>query len=221
MSRSRSTAIFAKSGLGAMSFAVAFLGLAAPAAAESFSFGDYFFPGDMEGDGFSSFTDQGTSYLIDDPGGSFQFFGQGEPGAFSWNGQFRQNVLVLYDDDAAGAVTVTFDSPVDSITGLAAQPLAPGAYTATLTAFDGATVLGTSTYSSINGPGPQGSIPYFSLFSPGITSIEISTTNDSQGIGIGSDNAGIPEPSAWALMLAGFGALGAALRRGGRRARTA
>ena len=215
MSVSRSTAIFSKASLGAMSFSLAMLGLAAPAAADSFSFGDYFFPGDMEGNGFSSVTDQGTSYSVGGPGGGFQFLSQGEPGAYPWDGQFRQGVLVLYDDDAAGAVTITFGAPVDSITGLAAQPLAAGAYTATLTAFDGATVLGSSAYSSVNGPGPQGSIPYFSFFSPDITSIEISTTNDSQGIGLGSDNAGIPEPSAWALMLAGFGGLGAALRRRG------
>jgi hypothetical protein len=220
MSRRRSTAIFSKSGFGAASFAVALLGLAAPAVADTFSFGDYFFPGDMEGDGFSSFTDQNTSYSVDGPGAGFQFFSQGEPGPYPWAGQFRQGVLVLYDDDAVGAVTIAFGAPVDSIDGLAAQPLAPGAYAATLTAFAGATVLGTSTYSSVNGPGPQGTIPYFSFASPGITSIEISTTNDSQGIGIGG-GAGIPEPSAWALMVAGFSALGGALRRRGRRAGTA
>ena len=144
---------------------------------------------------------------------------QSEPGAYPWDGQFRRGVLVLYDDDASGAVIITFGAPVDSITGLVAQPLAPGAYTATLTAYAG--VLGTLTFSNVNGPGPQGTIPYFSFASPGITSIEISTTNDSQGIGSGSDNAGIPEPWAWALMLAGFGGLGVVMGRRGRRAGTA
>lgn len=218
MRRYRSRTLAANAGLGAASLALALVALAGPAAAESFSFGDDFFAGDVEANGFSSITDQGTNYSVSGPGTGFQFLIQGEPGPYPWDGQFRQGVLALYDGDTAGAVTITFGAPVDSITGLAAQPLAAGAYTATLTAFDGTTVLGSSSFSSVNGPGPQGSIPYFSFASPGITSIEISTTNDSRGIGIGSDNPGIPEPSAWALMLAGFGGLGVALRRRERRA---
>jgi hypothetical protein len=195
--------------LGAAALASA---IAGPALADSFSFGDFFFPGDTAVGGFSSVTDQGTPYSVSGPGTGFEFLTQSASGPFGWSGQFKDQVLVAYDGDAAGAVTITFTSPVDSITGLAAQPFATGAYTATLTAFSGADIVGTSTYSSINQPGPAGSVPYFSVFAPGISSIQISTTNDAEGIGLGSNNPGIPEPASWALTLMGFGGLGGALR---------
>jgi hypothetical protein len=198
--------------LGA-AFLAAGLALSARAAmAESFSFGDFFFAGDTEGNSFSSITDQGTSYSVTGPGAGFTFLSQSPVGPNNWSGIFRSWVLVLSDNGAPGSVAITFDSPVDSITGFAAQPVATGPFVATLQAFDGSTLVGTSSYAADNN-GIEGTIPYFSLTAPGITSIVISTTNDSLGIGLGSDNPGIPEPGAWALMLVGFGGLGAALRR--------
>lgn len=190
----------------------------APAFAESFSFGDYFFPGDVAGNGFSSVTDQDTPYTVSGPGTGFQFLSQGGPAPDGWDGQFRRSVLVLYDDGAPGSVTITFQSPVDGITGLAAQPFATGSYTATLDAYDDGMLVGSDSFTSSNQPGPEGSIPYFDLSVSGITSIVISTTNDGSGFGIGSDNPGIPEPSAWALTALGLGALGAMLRAQRRRA---
>ena len=189
----------------------------APAQAESFSFGDFFFAGQTAANGFSSVTDQATPYSASGPGAGFTFLQQGGSGADGWAGDFKPDVLVLYDDGASGAVTIAFSSPVDSITGLAAEPKLGGAYTATLTAFDGGALLGSSSYSSVSGKG-EGTISYFDFSAPGITSIVISTTNDSGGIGIGSDNPGIPEPASWALMLLGFGAVGGGMRARRRRA---
>jgi hypothetical protein len=198
--------------LGALGVAAG-LSASAPACADSFSFGDYFFPGDVAANGFGSVTDQGTPYTVSGPGDGFQFLSQGGRSPIGWDGQFKPLVLVLYDDGAPGPVTIGFRSPVDGITGLAAQPFATGPYIATIEAFSGGVLIQSDSYASDNQPGPQGSIPYFRLNATGITSIVISTTNDGAGIGIGSDNPGIPEPSAWALMMLGLGAIGALSRR--------
>ena len=184
---------------------------APPAQAESFSFGDFFVAGQTAANGFSSVTDQATPYSASGPGTGFTFLQQGAPDADGWAGDFKKDVLVLYDDGASGAVTIAFTSPVDSITGLAAEPELSGPYTATLTAYHGGALLGTSTYSGAAGAG-EGTISYFDFSASGITSIVISTTNDAGGIGIGSDNPGIPEPASWALMLLGFGAVGGGMR---------
>jgi hypothetical protein len=119
---------------------------------------------------------------------------------------------VIYDKGSPGAVTITFGSSIDGIKDLAIQPLAIGAYTATLTAYDGVAVVGGQTVQGFNAPGPEGSIAYFYLAAPEITSIVLSSTNDFDGIAIGG-GIGVPEPSAWALMLTGSALAGGALRR--------
>ena len=177
------------------------------AQADSFSFGDYFFPGDTPPNGFSSFTDDLVAYQASGPGTGFTIFEEGS----GWAGEFVRNTTLLFDNGAPGAVIINFQSPITSITGLAAQPSLDGAYTATLDAYDGATFLGSSRYNGFNAPGPEGTISNFDFAAPEITSIVISTTNDAGGFAIGG-GIGIPEPGAWTLMLAGFSSLGVAMR---------
>lgn len=52
-------------------------------------------------------------------------------------------------------------------------------------------------------------------FAGPITSLTFQESNDEfwHGIQVGISGAAVPEPSAWALMILGFGAAGAAMRR--------
>ena len=189
-----------KLGLGAALGATAFLGAAR---ADTFSFGDYYFPGDRLPNGFSSLTDGGVGYQASGPGPGFTVYVEGG----GWMGEFIPKTTLLYDDGSPGAITIGFQSPIDSITGLSAEPELYGAYTATMEVYAGAALLGSSTYSSVNGPGREGTIPSFDFTHAGITSIVITTTNDASGFAIGG-GAGIPEPAGWALLLTGFAGLG-------------
>jgi hypothetical protein len=181
--------------------------LVGPARADSISFGDYFFPGDDLANGFSSSTDGNVPYQASGPGTGFTVVLEGQ----GWAGEFVRYTTLIFDDGAAGAVTISFSSPITGITDLAAEPALPGPYTAYLDAYDGAVLVGSSSYSGVHAGGPEGTIPGFDVSAPEITSIVISTTNDTDGIAIGG-GLGIPEPGAWALMLVGLGGLGAALR---------
>ncbi len=185
----------------------AFVALAGSAHADSFSFGDYYVQGDTLGNGFSSFTDAGVVYQAFGPGTGFTVYTEGS----GWLGEFVPNNTLLFDNGAPGAITIDFQSPISRIAGLSAQPNLVGAYTATLDAYDGATLLGSVSYTGVNALGPEGSIPVFDFASSGITSIVIHTTNDGAGFAIGG-GPGIPEPSAWALMLLGIGGLGLTMR---------
>lgn len=123
--------------------------------------------------------------------------------------QFPVGAPLLWDGDQAGngpgAVTIDFSIPISSITGLAAESDNFGNYTATLTAFDGSTLLGTSSYSAAGlTTSLPGTLPSFSFSSPNITSISIDTSTDGTGFAIGS----IPEPSTWVMMLLGFVGIG-------------
>lgn len=193
------------------------LAMAPRASADSISFGDYFMIGDTLANGFTSVTDDGIPYSVSGPGTGFKLLGENAP-VNGWSGEFKLGVFVLYDLGASGAVTITFGSPISSFSGFAAQANAFGPYSAKLLAYNGATEVASSAYDSTNFGGPPGTIPYFSVAAPQITSVVISTTNDSAGIGLGSDNPGIPEPATWTLMTLGLAALGGALRG---RARTA
>jgi hypothetical protein len=105
-------------------------------------------------------------------------------------------------------------------------PLGTGS--ATLTAFDiHGNVLGSDTEPDI---GPIGTGLTLSLSFAGIHSVQISETNNTigfdnfqfdtpTGVPVITPTSGVPEPADWALLIAGFGLAGSALRRRERTAR--
>jgi PEP-CTERM motif len=84
--------------------------------------------------------------------------------------------------------------------------------------FAGATLLGTVDI-IVDGVFATPHVINLSAFA-GITRIEIARITDGGGLGyddftftVGAVNGAVPEASTWAMMLAGFGAIGAAMRR--------
>ncbi|MEP6786540.1 MAG: PEPxxWA-CTERM sorting domain-containing protein [Sphingomonadales bacterium] len=107
----------------------------------------------------------------------------------------------------ASAVTnLSFTAVGDNVSGI----------NGVVSVYNGATLLGTTNIFGDN----VFLTPYnVNLASYGaITRIEITTT-DPAGLGYDdftfdvSNNGGVPEPATWAMMLAGFGVVGAAMRR--------
>ena len=125
-----------------------------------------------------------------------------------WAGEFNAGTPLLYV--GTGQMVFFFDHSIDGLTGLSAQANLTGDYTATAVG----SLLGVpvvfSTYDSTNNLGPEGSIPHFTLGGP-LDGLTVTTTNQGAGFAVGT--AAVPEPAAWALMIAGFGLVGTALRR--------
>ena len=192
------------------------IGAAVPAFADSIDFAQFGPVGTFVANGATGTTFGGVNFTITGPNSGFTEYQEGN----NWAGEFANGEVILFDGFGSGAVTITFATAITSIQHLEAQANAFGAYTATLTAFAGATNLGSVSYNGVNNLGPEGTIPYLDFFGAGITSIVIGTTNDSQGFALGGTGGlnnpppgGVPEPAAWALMISGFGMAGAALRR--------
>jgi hypothetical protein len=159
-------------------------------------------------------TMDGVSITVTGPGSGFQELEE----QIGWDGNFPLNTPVLYDNGVPGAVTIDFATPITNITDLALESNEFGAFTATLQAYDGLTYLGSQSFMSTSADDP-GSQMSFNFSSAAITSIVLSSTNDGAGLGLGGAggtggySGGVPEPTAWALMLLGVAGLGATLRR--------
>ena len=183
---------------------------AAPAFADSINFSQF-------GPEYTSVSDPalgttvgGVGYSITGPGAGFTVLS--DPS--SWYGEFPNGTPLLYHNGSPGAVTITFDIAINGITELALQDNLFGTYTAFLTAYNGASVVGTSQYTVSNPGDPE---PSF-IVNGQITSLVITSSNDGQGWALGGSggaaytNTGVPEPASWALMMLGFGGLGAVMR---------
>jgi PEP-CTERM motif len=153
----------------------------------------------------SGVTADGVAFTITSPGTGFEVLQQG----VSWFGIFPTDAPVLFDGDTSGDDSITFATPITSLT-LAAEADLYGAfneymyaYDASSTLVDAENVLGlTSTYA----PGTE---TFFTVAGPGIVTINVGTSNDSLGFGLGGGSVSIvPEPSTWAMMLLGFAGLG-------------
>jgi hypothetical protein len=118
-----------------------------------------------------------------------------------------ENVAYDYLD---GSITLNFSSAVHSIGGYvtANEPI-------TLSAYNGATLLGTTLLASANSTAFGTPNTFLSLAFPTITSAVFSN-GTSLGNSFTLDNvtigAAVPEPTTWAMLMLGFGAVGAVLR---------
>lgn len=124
------------------------------------------------------------------------------------------NVLYNYAD---GDISILFTTAVDSIGGYIT-----GNEVVTLSAYNGATLLGTISTSGPNYVSSGGTPNEFlQLLFPTITSAVFSGaagigntyTLDDLTVGGTITVNGVPEPATWAMMLIGFGAIGASMRR--------
>jgi hypothetical protein len=210
--------------LDAAAGAACALVLATPAFADSIDFSQFGAPGSTFGGTLTGTTHEGDVFTITSPNGVFFEFLEDATRSFgySWAGEFAKGETILWDGEGSGSVTITFTNPITSIQDLEAQANAFGGYTATLTAFDGLTELGSVSDDANNdagNPAVEGTIPNLNFSGAEITSIVISTTDDGGGFalggtgGVGNPIPGAPEPSVWALMFAGLGGIGFMLRR--------
>jgi hypothetical protein len=174
--------------------------------ADTINFGQFgsglFLPNSIDGT-----TLDGVSFTIIGPGNGFRQVTAGSTAPLrQWSPtQFATGDAVLFDLLTPGPVTIDFATAISSISSFAAEPDNLGPYTATLTAYDGVTLLGVSSYFD---SGTPGTIPSFSFSAPAITSIVISTTDDTRGFALGPAGSVTPLPSSWTMMLGGLVLLG-------------
>lgn len=210
---------------------VALVALAAsPANADFINFAQFGPTGTALGSPTTGTTVGGVPFSISDTGNAgFTEFCEDKSRlcapTFTWAGEFFLDEVILFNNGAVSPVDLSFATPITSLTDLQAQSNAPGAFTETLTAYDGSTVVDTDSAdwtNGVSGPPGEGTIPTLSVaFAGGITSISISTTNDSEGFALGGiggvNNSGVPEPSTWGVMAIGLAGLSLAWYRGRRK----
>ena len=196
------------------------IGCAGSASADTINFGQ--FSGTLP-NVTTGTTTGGVGFTMTGPGGGFSILTQD----VTWLGNFPDNTPVLWNNSGPGSVTFDFNTPITSISKIAIESNYYGAFVGTLDAYDGSTLVGSESVDGVSAYAPN-TAPAFDVSAPVITSIVISTTNDGVGFGLGGvggtggyNGSGVPEPAAWAMMLAGFFGIGAATRANRRKAAVA
>lgn len=195
------------------SFAVAIIltlfAARAPVAADTINFAQFGPPGTTLPGTLTGVTTDGVSVTLTSPNGSFETFVEAPPG--SWFGTFPDGAPLLFDGFGPGAVTLTFATPITSLT-LAAQANLVGNFVETMQAFSGATLVDTEISGVLFNCADltcRGTQAILTLAAAAITSVTISTTNDDFGFALyGGAGAAIPIPAALPLLASVLGLAG-------------
>ena len=199
----------------AMTAAVAAMACSTAALADAVDWGQVGAPGDYVADPLVASSYGGLSVTATDGGAGF-YAEQQDNG---WSGGFLPGENLI-QSVAADAITLTFSSAVNNL-GFSLENNLYGVYTGTVTYYNGANAVFTQSMTQDTQQGEYyGEAPYFA-YNGTITSVVVDTSGannvDADGFAIGqlrfNDVAAAPEPGTWALMMAGVGLAGAALRR--------
>lgn len=202
--------------------------LAAPALADSIDFAQYGAPGTSVASGASGVTRGGVGFTISDAYGFSEYvedYTHSEN--YSWGGEFNPGEIILFNNGDSGPTTISFSTPISSIVHIEAQANDYGAFTEYMSVYDGSNLLATisaDAFNAANTQAAEGTETYLNYISgtADITSIVLSTTDAGAGFalgGTGGVGGAVPEPATWAMMLMGFGGMGAAMRSARRQKR--
>lgn len=127
-------------------------------------------------------------------------------------GEDGAQISNLTANQYGGLLNIAFTAPQNAVGFLLSGSYAGSSGPITVTAYDGA----TSVFQDTPTVGTFDAFSFYGLSGLGpITSVVVSTT-DPQFPAVGEIDlataAGVPEPSIWAILLVGFGGLGAAMR---------
>ena len=150
-------------------------------------------------------TMDGLGFTITSPNGVFYVIQQGSP----WLGIFDTGDPVLWDGDGPGDDHIVFDSPISSLT-VALQSNAYGTFNEYMFSYDASdTLVDHPVVFDLTSQFAPGTFVSFTTSADGIVAIDLSTSNDFAGIGVGGGSLiSVPEPSTWAMLALGFAGLG-------------
>ena len=154
----------------------------------------------------------GSTSVVLDSAGNMERRDQGN----GWAGNFAAGAKLLWNQDA-GTLTINFANAVKGV-GAKVQRDSYGAFVAGIQVNGGA--LGSFNFNGVASGAGDDSTIFAGVLSDAYDITSITFTMDGGGASFaigqlvfGAGNGGVPEPATWAMMIAGFGMAGAAMRR--------
>jgi PEP-CTERM motif len=153
----------------------------------------------------SGVTTDGVDFTITSPNGLFEVLQQGS----GWDGIFNTGDPVLWNGEGSGDDRITFATPISSLT-LAAESNLYGTFNEYMFSYDSlSNLLDHPFVPGLTSTFAPGTAVSFTTTADGIAFIDVSTSNDGGGFGIGGGSlSAVPEPSTWAMLMLGFVGLG-------------